>query len=84
MQDEAKTIRLEFFAQFREDRGLASENVQTRCRTAEELYAELDAVHHFHAERAKARVAVNDAIVPWNTRIGEGDTVVFLTPFGGG
>lgn len=84
MPAEAKTITLEFFAQFREDRGLAAETVQTRSRTAAELYAELDAIHHFRAERAKTRVAVNDAIAPWNTHIREGDTIVFLSPFGGG
>lgn len=84
MPDETKTIRLEFFAQLREDRGIAAETVQTRCRTAAELYAELDAIHHFRSDRAKARVAVNDTIAPWDSPIREGDTVVFLTPFGGG
>ncbi len=84
MAADRKSVNLEFFAQFREDRGVSRETVRTSSRTAAELYEELDSAYRFRTERAVARVAVNDKIVPWDTSIDEGDTVVFLTPFGGG
>lgn len=79
-----KTIRVEFFAQFREDSGVAFETLSTSSSTPAELFEELDRRHGFRTDRATARVAVNDAMAAWNTRLDEGDTVVFLTPFGGG
>ena len=81
---EEKTIKLEFFAQFREDRGIGSEAVRTASATPAELYAELDARYHFRANRATTRIAVNDELAEWTRRLADGDTVVFLTPFGGG
>lgn len=79
-----KSLRLEYFAQFREARGVSAETVQTNSRTAAELFDELVARYHFPVQRATTRVAVNDALVPWSTPLRDGDTVVFLTPFGGG
>ena len=78
------TIRLEFFAQFREDRGVDGETVRTQSATPAELYEELDARFHFRTKRAQARVAVNDQLAGWDTELASGDTVVFLSPFGGG
>lgn len=84
MGDKNKKIDLEFFAQFREDRGLPAETVVTMTRTVKELYAELDAKYHFRSKMSTTRVAVNDSLAPWDSEIRDGDRVVFLSPFGGG
>jgi molybdopterin converting factor small subunit len=84
MADRTKTLNLEFFAQFKEDCGLAAETVLTESGTAADLYDELDTKYRFRADKAATRVAVNDILVPWETPLENGDTVVFLAPFGGG
>jgi len=84
MKADNKTIKVEYFAHLRERRGLARETVVTAAVSAAGLFDELAARHEFRMERARVRVAVNDAVVPWETPLGDGDRVVFLTPFGGG
>lgn len=84
MGDSEKTITLEFFAQFREDTGKNRDQIKTRSTTARELYEELDRRHGFRSRPETTRIAVNDSLASWSTLIQDGDTVVFLTPFGGG
>lgn len=84
MSDRSKTVRLEFFAQIREDLGTAAESFQTECTTAAELYDELEAKYRFRSTRSVTRVAINEQLTSWESPIHDGDTVVFLTPFGGG
>ncbi len=84
MKNETRTIQVEYYAHLRERRGLARESVVTSALTPAALFEELAARHQFRVERLRVRVAVNDAIVSWETLLGDGDRVVFLTPFGGG
>ncbi len=79
-----RRIQVEYFAYLRERRGLSSESLVTPATTAAGLFEELSARHGFRVERERVRVAVNDALVPWERPLAEGDRVVFLTPFGGG
>ena len=80
----AKSLRIQYFASFREARGLNEETIQSSAATAADLYDEMASRHGFKTERSVMRVALNDRIVPWTTPVCDGDTVVFLTPFGGG
>jgi len=80
----SKRIRVEYYAQFREMRKSPGEDVATSAATAIEFYRELDARHPFGVTAAQVRIALNGKLVPWETAITDGDTVVFLTPFGGG
>ena len=79
-----KTIKVLYFGVFREQRGTSEENVRTTSKTALELYTELSALHTFPLDHDDVRVAVNETLRDWQTPLAEGDTVVFLAPFGGG
>ena len=79
-----KKIKVLYFAVFREKRGTSEESVSTSCETPLELYAELSAEHDFPFDPDNVRVAVNDELGDWKVPIEDGDTVVFLAPFGGG
>jgi len=81
---ESKRIRVEYYAQFREKRKCSGEEITTSAATAIEFYRELDAKQPFGLFSAQIRIALNGKLVPWETAITDGDTVVFLTPFGGG
>ena len=84
VNEPAAKIRVLYFAGLREARGRSDETVETAAATPAALYRELAERHGFPAVPEGMRVAVNDGIADWQTALADGDTVVFLTPFGGG
>jgi molybdopterin converting factor small subunit len=81
---EVHTVRIDYYAAFRERRGCSQEVVQTRAATPLDLYAELQARHAFPWPADTLRVAVNDEFSPWSGPLSDGDRIVFLTPVSGG
>ena len=79
-----KTLRMQYYAAFREAAGIREEELQTAADTTAELYHEIALRYRFSFDRSILRVVVNDRIVPWTERVRDGDRVVFLTPFAGG
>ena len=79
-----KSVRVEYFAAFREATGVCEEAIRSAAETAADLYTEVAAAHGFRFDRSSLGVAVNDAIAPWTTELHDGDRVAFLTPFAGG
>jgi molybdopterin converting factor small subunit len=77
-------IRVLYFAELRERSGRSEETVVAAARTAAELYGELSRRHGFREATAGMTVVVNDEMAEWDAPVADGDTVVFLTPFGGG
>lgn len=80
----AVTVTVQYFASLREQAGCDREQVGTDAPTAALLYAELCARHGFPPQTAHLRVAINDAFVPWESPLAEGDRVVFIPPVAGG
>jgi molybdopterin converting factor subunit 1 len=78
------TLHLQYFAKLREERGTASETVQSAAATPAELYAELQRAHGLTAGRQSLRVAVNETFADWEQALADGDTVVFIQPVAGG
>jgi sulfur-carrier protein len=79
-----KSVRVQYFAILREQRGEARETVSTGANTAGELYEELRARHGFTLPAERLRAAVNDEFAPWTAALRDGDTLVFLPPVAGG
>jgi molybdopterin converting factor small subunit len=77
-------IRILYFAELRERRGRPEETVETDARTPDAVYRELARRHGFRPAPEGMSVAVNDEMAGWDTELADGDTIVFLTPFGGG
>ncbi len=77
-------VRILYFAELRERRGLAEETLSTDARTPAAVYRQLAERHGFRPVPEGMTVAVNDEMAGWDTELAEGDTIVFLTPFGGG
>jgi len=78
------TVRVQYFAILREQRGVAQESLVTEAATAGDLYEELRARHGFTLPQERLRTAVNDEFAPWTTPLREGDAIVFLPPVAGG
>lgn len=76
-------VRVEYFAVLREHTGCAAEAVGTTAATAADLFVELDARYRF-PRFTSLKVAINDEFCDWNSRIADGDLVVFIPPVAGG
>jgi len=81
---QARDLRVQYFAILREQSGLREEQLHTRARNPGELYEELRARHGFTLERASLRVAVNEEFGSWKQPLLSGDSVVFIPPVAGG
>ncbi len=77
-------LRVRYFALLREQAGRGDEQLQTRARTALELYRELQQRRGLALAPEFLRVAINDEFGDWRTSLAEGDTVAFLPPVAGG
>ncbi len=79
-----KTVQVNYFALFRDQRGLANERLNTEAQTLADLYDELKAKYGFSLPRHNLRVAKNDEFCQWDAPLNQGDEVVFIPPVAGG
>jgi molybdopterin converting factor subunit 1 len=79
-----KTVLVNYFASFREQRGLASEHYNTQAATLAELYDELKLKHGFQLLHRNLRVAKNTEFCSWDAPLTSGDEIAFIPPVAGG
>lgn len=80
----ADTVRVQYYAILREQRGESAEEVPYSGESAEALYARLAEAHGFTLSVADVRVAVNGEFADWDRVVRPGDMVVFIPPVAGG
>jgi molybdopterin converting factor subunit 1 len=78
------TLRIQYFAILREQRGIQEETLATPAATPAALYEELRARHGFTLPGDRVRAAVNDVFVAGDAALRDGDRVVFIPPVAGG
>lgn len=83
-QADVRTVRVEYYAQLREDAGRSEETVTTEAASVSELFEELDRRHGFSLDPGPLRVAVNAEFADWDTALDAQDLVVFIPPVAGG
>jgi MoaD family protein len=76
-------VRVEYFAILRERAGRSSEEFETPARTVADLYDELNSRYAF-PHMGGLKVAINDEFGDWQSRLTDGDCVVFIPPVAGG
>lgn len=81
---ESINIKVRYFAQFREQAGVNTEQLILRSAAVKTLYEMVCSRHGFALSSADVKVAVNDEFVDWSHALQEGDTVVFIPPVAGG
>lgn len=79
-----KTIRVEYFAVLKEQRGQPREDVVTKAETPRELYQELRSRHSFSIGCEALSVAINEEFGSWDSRLEANDRVALLPPVAGG
>src|SRR5262249_36206102 len=78
------SVRVHYYALFREQAQRSEEQLDTAARTPAELYHELQARYPFRLAPEQLKVAINSDFSDWNATLRSGDTVVFIPPVAGG
>jgi molybdopterin converting factor small subunit len=78
------TLRVRWFAAYREATGVGEESVRSAARTAAELFAEMTHRHQALGAYRRALVAINDEMMDWGAALADGDEVLFFPPVAGG
>jgi adenylyltransferase/sulfurtransferase len=72
-----RSVTIRYFAVLRDQRGLASETIETSAATPRALYDDLAARHGLMLGRDRLRVAVNDAFADWDDALAANAYVSF-------
>jgi molybdopterin-guanine dinucleotide biosynthesis protein A len=78
------SLRVQYYALFREQAGRSEEVLETTAGTPADLYRELQLRHPFKLAPEQLKVAINDEFASWDAALMPGDTVVFIPPVAGG
>lgn len=78
------TLRVRWFAAYRDATGVAEESVQSSAATAADLFAEMTRRHDALGRYRRALVAINDEMKSWEASLADGDEVLFFPPVAGG
>ncbi|MFI5386204.1 MAG: MoaD/ThiS family protein [Fimbriimonadales bacterium] len=79
-----KSIKVKYYAVFREQRGLHEETVETLATTAVDLYIELASRFGFTLPPALVRASIDLQFQSLDAQLQDGDVVVFIPPVAGG
>jgi molybdopterin converting factor small subunit len=80
----SRSVRIRYFAAFRDAAGLDQERVETEAVTLAELFQERVNAHAGLQSELQAKVAVNDELMAWEDGFNEDDEVLFFPPVAGG
>ncbi|MFT5387727.1 MAG: molybdopterin converting factor subunit 1 [Lysobacterales bacterium] len=78
------SIKVIYYAIFREQAGKSNETFTTLSGNAEELYHELATKYKFSLSDDIVRVSINNEYVSFNAHLNDGDEVIFIPPVAGG
>ena len=79
-----KTITVRYFAMFREHAGIGSETLTLAADTAADVFAATRERHGSTEPKGHCKVAINDVMANWDSKVEDGDTVLLFPPVAGG
>lgn len=82
--NELKTIKIKYFAALKEQATIDEEELETRAKTAEDIFHFLKEKYSFSLTKEQIKVAINDQFEPFDYLLKDGDTLVLIPPVAGG
>ena len=79
-----KTIKVCYFAMFREHAGVAEEMLTLEAETAHDVFEQTRLRHGSDEPNGHCKVALNDHMADWDSPVNDGDTVLLFPPVAGG
>lgn len=79
-----KTVKIIYYAMFREQAGRNGTTIQTDSETVSQLYEELKSQNSFSLPLNQVKFAINGTFQSSETLISDQDLVVFIPPVSGG
>jgi molybdopterin synthase sulfur carrier subunit len=79
-----KSIRVQYFALFRDQAKCEEETLDVTSQTYGDLYLELSKRHGFDLPKEMIQVAVDDEFTSMNSTVVNGTKIVFIPPVAGG
>lgn len=79
-----KTITVRYFAMFREHAGIDEETLTIDAETAADVFNATSERHGSSEPSGHCKVAINDVMADWDSRVEDGDTVLLFPPVAGG
>ena len=79
-----KSITVRYFAMFREHAGLDEETLSLEVETAADVFAATRDRHGSTEPNGHCKVAINDVMATWESKVSDGDTVLLFPPVAGG
>lgn len=77
-------VSIMYFASLKDQTNKSNEVIETKAKTAQELFIELDSKYSFKLSQKDLRVAINEEYQDFSAQINENDTIVFIPPVAGG
>ena len=77
-------IIVQYYAILREQVGKSEETVETNARTPSELYEQIITHNRLQLSQKLFKVAINDEFCHWDTKLKQGDKIIFIPPVAGG
>ena len=79
-----KTIKVRYFALFREQAGIGEETLELDAETALDVFEATRDRHRSPEPHGHCKVAINDEMADWASPVEDGDTVLLFPPVAGG
>ena len=79
-----KTIKVRYFAMFRERAGVDEETLTLDAETALDVFESTKSKHGSTEPSGHCKVAINDEMADWSSAVEDGDTVLLFPPVAGG
>ena len=79
-----KTIKVRYFAMFRENAGRSEESLQLDGDTTRDVFEATRDRHGSSEPMGHCKVAINDEMADWSSVVSDGDTVLLFPPVAGG
>jgi molybdopterin converting factor small subunit len=79
-----KSLTVKYFAMFRENAGVAEEQLQTDAETAADVFVATRERHGSQEPLGHCKVAINDVMAGWDSPVNDGDSILLFPPVAGG